>query len=232
MTVVKICGITEEEHALYALEAGADLLGFVFAPSRRQLSADAAARIIEVCRRLFPPKQRPWQAVGVFANQPMELVLATSKQCRLDVVQLSGREPADYCARVPLPVFKAVHVPETTATALCAPLGLVGGTTLLRSTLRLLKEDYAATRLVLDSGGTGQWGGSGKPFPWESVGDAARDCLVAGGLNPENVAEAIAVMRPWGVDTSSGVETNGRKDPHMIRRFINAVRRCDTYASH
>lgn len=276
MTVVKICGITEVEHALSALEAGADLLGFVLAPSRRRSSPERVATMVDRCRRSFPPQQRPWQAVGVFANQPLEFVLEAAAQCSLDIVQLSGQEAPEYCRRVHLPVFRAVHVPDLVlspepagarapvpgapgdpeagfpASEILEGRATVGAEVLpderrpspssdsrtpragkglelagLEGALRLLRERCGAARLLLDSGSGGRWGGTGRPFPWASIGPAARDCLVAGGLTPGNVARAMAVLRPWGVDVSSGVESDGRKDPDLIRRFIIEVRRAD-----
>ena len=269
MTAVKICGITEVDHALAALEAGADLLGFVLAPSRRRSSPERVASMVDRCRRSFPPGQRPWQAVGVFANQPLEFVLEAAASCSLDIVQLSGQEAPEYCRRVPLPLFRAVHVadlllsfepagpsgdPEAGAPAreapecrpavegevpfdVGAPSSLDGPRSsgarqrleppVLEATLRRLGERYGAARLLLDSGGGGRWGGTGRPFAWSSIGPAAHDCLVAGGLTPRNVARAMAILRPWGVDVSSGVERDGRKDPDLIRRFIMEVRRAD-----
>ncbi len=220
MTVVKICGITELDHAIHALEAGVDLLGFVFAPSRRQIAPEGAERIVRECRRLFLPELRGWRAVGVFANQPLDFVLEAVSRVGLDVVQLSGRETPEYCHRLALPLFKTVHVPELARCSVGNDLGAV---------LLDLKASYRATRLLLDSGGSGRWGGTGTPFRWDDVGDAARDCLVAGGLNPSNVARAVALMRPWGVDVSSGVETDGKKNPDLISRFVLEVRRCDAH---
>ena len=220
MTVVKICGITQLDLAIHALEVGANLLGFVFAPSRRQVAPEGAERIIRVCRRLFPPGQCGWRAVGVFANQPLCFVRETVSRAGLDIVQLSGLETPEYCYRLALPIFKAVHVPEL---ARCSAGGDIA------SVLLGLKASYGAARLLLDSGGSGRWGGTGTPFRWDAIGDAARDCLVAGGLDPSNVARAVALLRPWGVDVSSGVETDGKKDPALISRFVLEVRRCDAH---
>ncbi len=250
VTVVKICGITELEQACWALEAGAELLGFVLAPSRRQLPVQAAAEVVLQCRRRFPPQQRPWQALGVFANQPLPFVQRAAVDARLDCVQLSGQEPPEYCRQLSLPLFKAIHLPAI-APAGCkavgagscrrpdrerepAPTGPSPALSPRHSALRTEPElrplsaayledarrEYGATRLLLDSGGTGRWGGTGTAFSWDEVGEAARDCLVAGGLNPANVAAAVASMRPWGVDVSSGVERDGKKDPELIRSFV------------
>lgn len=241
MTVVKICGITTLEQALQALESGADQLGFVMAPSRRQLAPEIAAGIIQGARRRFPPAQHPWLAVGVFANQPLSFIVAAAAICELDIVQLSGEEPAEYCRGVPCPIYKAFHLPRAAirkeidrgevgivpqADELNRPLGRGG----LDEKLRALRDSTRATRVLLDTGGAGRWGGTGEPFQWDLVGTIAGECLVAGGLTPENVAKAVAITRPWGVDVSSGVERDGRKDPDLIRAFITEVRMRDEVA--
>jgi phosphoribosylanthranilate isomerase len=110
MTVVKICGVMDRETALVALEAGADMLGFVLAPSRRQLSPEAAAEIVHEARRLVPPAERPWLAVGVFANQPLEFVRSAAALAALDVVQLSGQEDPEYSRALNTTVYKTLHL--------------------------------------------------------------------------------------------------------------------------
>ena len=224
MTLVKICGITEMDHALAALEAGADMLGFVFAPSRRQIAPNVAAEMIKRCRDSYPPDKRGWLAVGVFADQPLSHAEDTASTCGLDVVQLSGAETLDGTVSMALPVFRAVHLSGMDHTV--NPADPVES---LTKVLRTLRAHHPASRLLLDSGGSGVWGGTGQTFDWHSIGPAARDCIVAGGLNPSNVGAAIAVLHPWAVDVSSGVETEGRKDPELIRRFIAAVRRTDNH---
>ena len=244
MTVVKICGVMDTETALVALEAGADMLGFVLAPSRRQLSPDTVAEIAGEARRRFPPGERPWLAVGVFANQPLELVAAAVALAGLDVVQLSGQEEPEYCGQLKTPLFKALHLgtgaegrPTTKTPDTQSPTKDLRDAS-CSSCLRVsvphvagFRQRYGAERVLLDSGGAGAWGGTGRRFGWEQIGRAARDCLVAGGLSPANVGEAIALLRPWGVDVSSGVETGGRKDPALIRSFISEVRRSDSHGS-
>ncbi|MHB0870974.1 MAG: phosphoribosylanthranilate isomerase, partial [Chloroflexota bacterium] len=199
---------------------GPHLLGFVFAPSRRRLPPEVAAEIAGRCRLLFPPRERQWAAVGVFANQPLESVADASTRAGLDYVQLSGEESPDYCRRLGLPLYRAVQVGNPAGVL----TGSGGGAAGLRDALDRLRIEHGATRLLLDSGGGGRWGGTGIPFRWEQVGDAARDCLVAGGLNPENVARAVATLRPWGVDVSSGVERDGKKDLTLIREFVRNAR--------
>jgi len=226
MTLVKICGITEIDHAVAALEAGADMLGFVFAPSRRQIAPAVATEIIQRLRNRFPRESRTWLAVGVFAGQPLAFVESTAALCGLDVVQLSGEEPLESSLKLALPVFKTVHLSglERSANPVCLRESIA-------EAARTLKEaQHPGSRLLLDCGGSGRWGGTGRSFDWQAVGQAARDCIVAGGLNPSNVGAAIAVMHPWAVDVSSGVETDGRKDLDLIRRFVSAVRRTDNHA--
>ncbi len=222
MTRVKICGITNVEHARCALEAGADMLGFVFAPSRRRISQADCAEIVARCLEGFPKEQRDWLAVGVFVNQPLLDVVEAADVCGLDAIQLSGDESLDYCRQMPRPLFRVVHMPSLLAVP--GPAGAEGR-------LRELRAESAAARLLLDAGGPGQWGGTGASFDWGLLGEAARDCIAAGGLNPTNVDEAISTMRPWAVDVSTGVESAGRKDPILIQHFIAEVRRSDEHAT-
>lgn len=224
MTLVKICGITEIDHATAALEAGADMLGFVFAPSRRQVAPDVARKIIRRCRDLYPHDRQEWLAVGVFAGPFLSFVQDAAAICGLDAVQLSGEEPLDFGLKLSLPVFKVIHVSSTEP-----PASAVRFAESLNETLRALRARHPASRLLLDSAGRGVWGGTGRSFDWRLVGQTAHDCIVAGGLDPSNVGSAISTMRPWAVDVSSGVETDGRKDPDLIRRFISAARRTDKH---
>ena len=215
MTHVKICSIQELEHALAAAEAGADYVGFNFVPGvRRRLSEEKAQRMIQAYR-----EQRGHdgpQLVGVFADQPLDEVNRILDACDLDMAQLSGEEPVDYCLNVTRPVIKAVHVP------LDQPL---------RQVVRTL--DYALTRLeaanilpLLDPDVGGSHGGTGTTFDWTIARDLGpmHQFLLAGGLSPDNVAQAVRDGRPWGVDVSSGVETDGMKDPEKIRAFVSNVR--------
>ena len=204
MTRVKICGITSGEDAAAAAAAGADALGFIFVPGTpRHLSPDAAAAIIA----LLPPFVTP---VGVFLDQPAEEILAVVSRCGLQAVQLHGDEPAALARRIPVPVLKAVRVRDA------ASLEAV--------------EGYPARAFLLDAYVEGQPGGTGVAFPWElAVGLARRvPILLAGGLSPGNVAEAVRRVRPYGVDVGSGVErAPGRKDPRKIEEFIAHVRSAD-----
>jgi phosphoribosylanthranilate isomerase len=210
MTVVKICGITDLEHGLAAIDAGATYLGFVFyPPSSRLIDPLAAADLITALRRARPAG---WQAVGVFVNEPLELVELIRRVCGLDIVQLNGDENQSYVQSVDAPVFKSVRY---------GTVGEAGG----------LRVTTGADRVLLDANVVGQYGGTGVTYDWSGVREVVADGFLAGGLTPENVAAAIEAARPWGVDVSSGVEREGVKDPDLIREFIAAVRTADTVAS-
>lgn len=252
MTVVKVCGITRADQAFWALEAGATMLGFVMAPSRRQIHPSQVAEILSLCHRLFPRTQLAWQAVGVFANQPPQLVQQIIEEAGVDLAQLSGSEPPSYCRRLQVPVLKTIHLPPAATLpgpAEVAAVEMVAAETdrptlpgsaqlsrLAPSTasirwsaawLETVRLRYGAWRLLLDTGTSRRWGGTGRSFRWDQVGKAARDCMVAGGLSPKNVLDAIALMHPWGVDVSSGVEKDGTKDRDLIRSFVRQVKGVD-----
>jgi len=197
---VKICGITRVEDALLAVRLGADALGFNFWPeSKRYVSPSAASAIVA----RLPPFVT---SVGVFVNQPEAELRAIAAESGVQVFQLHGDEPPDLCSRLPLPVIKAIAVDE------------------VRTLSRLLS--YEVSAFLLDTPSRG-FGGSGVPFDWslaEGVSEAA-PVVLAGGLTPENVAEAIRAVRPYAVDVASGVESApGVKDPARLARFIAAAR--------
>ncbi|HET8733919.1 MAG TPA: phosphoribosylanthranilate isomerase [Anaeromyxobacteraceae bacterium] len=196
----KVCGITRLEDALAAARLGADALGFNFWPGSKRFVTPAAAR--EIIRRL-PPLVTP---VGVFVNQPEDELRAVAAETGIQVLQLHGDEPPELCARLPLPVWKAVAVDRLGALS------------------RLLS--YEVQAFVLDTPSRG-FGGSGRPFDWslaEGVSEAT-PIVLAGGLTPENVADAIRAVRPWAVDVASGVESSpGVKDADRMARFLAAVR--------
>ena len=205
MVRVKICGIRRVEDALAAIACGADFIGIVLAPSRRRVPLEVARDILATCRREAPGS---WAAVGVFADMPLEEVRRAVEVCGFDVVQLCGGEDRDYCLSVGRPVFRAVHIPVDSGVRVV--VGRPG--------------EYGAERLVLDARVPGLYGGTGVRFPWEFARAFAEGNLVAGGLTPENVGEAVRTLGPWGVDVSSGVERDGWKDPHLMRAFVEAAR--------
>lgn len=214
MTRVKICGITEESHALAAVEAGADFIGLVFAPSSRRITPAKAYEIASAVKK----NSHTTKVVGIFVNAPQSMVSKVADFCGLDWIQLSGDESWEYCRDVIKPIIKAIPVEQQSPEEIYAKLS--AGSKLL-STQRFIT--------LLDSQANGKYGGTGLTFDWEIAQQVARrfPVIIAGGLNSENVAPAIELVAPWGVDVSSGVEVDGIKSPAKIRAFIEAVRRAD-----
>jgi len=204
VTRVKICGITSAEDAAAAVDAGADALGFVFVPGTpRYVAPDAAAEILAA----MPPLVA---TVGVFVDRPLEEVLGIVSALGLHAVQLHGQEPAAYSRRMPVPVIRALRVRDA-------------------ESLRPL-ETYPAHAFLLDAYVEGRPGGTGTPIPLDLALQAKgrRPVILSGGLRPDTVAPAIRLVRPYGVDVSSGVEaTPGRKDHRKVREFIVNVRQAD-----
>ena len=157
--------------------------------------------------------------VGVFANTPVGEVNRIARTCQLDWVQLSGHESWDYCRDIEWPIIKAAHVMvgQTAAAVLDE----------IEAGYRLLSK--ARLICLLDSAVGGAYGGTGQTFNWQVAREvtARFSVIVAGGLTPANVGQLVKEAHPWGVDVSSGVETNGRKDNTKIRAFIEAVRKLD-----
>jgi phosphoribosylanthranilate isomerase len=205
MTLVKICGILDADIARAAVAAGADALGFVFAPGRRRIAPEAARSII---RQLSPEVM----TVGVFVDADPEHVRQIADYCGLGVLQFHGRESPDYCQRFKLPVIKALRVGSTAANTVVDELDQA--------------DDYQVWALLLDTLVPGRAGGTGRTFDWNllTIRTFSRPLILAGGLHPGNVQRAIATVRPYGVDVSSGVETGGCKDPAKIKSFIDQVK--------
>ncbi|HVI75328.1 MAG TPA: phosphoribosylanthranilate isomerase [Anaeromyxobacteraceae bacterium] len=196
---VKICGITRLEDALLAASFGADALGFNLWPgSKRHVDPDAARAIVD----RLPPFVTP---VGVFVDQPPTTVLALAAQAGVQVVQLHGDESWEDVNGYPIPAVKAVRL---------------AGPESLRDLHR-----YRVRGLLLDAPSQG-FGGSGTTCDWGLARQVAErfPVVLAGGLTPENVGEAIRAVRPWAVDVASGVESApGVKDPDKLRRFIESA---------
>jgi len=214
---VKICGITDVYHAQAAIEAGADFIGVVFAPSPRQVTYEKAREIVAAVKT----QKHDFSVVGVFANMSVATVNAAASFCGLDCVQLSGNETWQYCQQIEKPMIKAIHISHNWR-----------GEELL-----LHLENYhrvlgsKSPIYLLDTFAEHQYGGTGKTFAWEIASHAAAKfpLVIAGGLHPGNVSQVIASLRPWGVDVSSGVETNGVKSVRKIRAFVRAVRSTQQY---
>ena len=202
---IKICGITNLEDAQVAVEAGADALGFVFCASSPRCVAPKA--VAAITRHLPGRVLR----VGVFVDAAPTTILQTVSACRLDAVQLHGDESPEFCdALAPFPVWKAFRVRNRDVL----------------QQLAAYREMTAAW--LLDGYVEGQPGGAGATFNWDLAIEAkqlAHPIVLAGGLTPENVTEAVRLVRPAAVDVSSGVESApGRKDPDKVRALIAAVR--------
>lgn len=215
MTKVKICGIREKEHALAAAEAGSHFIGMVFAPSPRRIEPEQAEEIANIIKG----HGAAISLVGVFVNMPARQVNMVAGSYHLDWVQLSGDEPWDYCRFIAKPVIKAIGIKQgQSAEEILSELET--GERILSSQQHLY---------LLDSRVEGKYGGTGTTLDWELVRKIAErfPIVLAGGLTPENVAQAIEEVAPWGVDVSSGVETNGVKDIAKIKAFIEAVRKAD-----
>jgi phosphoribosylanthranilate isomerase len=204
MTRVKICGITSAEDAAAAVDAGADALGLVFVPGTpRHVAPDLAAGILVA----VPPLVA---TVGVFVDHPLEEVLRIVSVLGLHAVQLHGQEPAAYSRRIPVPVIRAVRVRDA-------------------ASLRSL-ETYPAHAFLLDAYVEGLPGGTGTPISLDLARQAKgrKPVILSGGLRPETVSQAVRLVRPYGVDVSSGVEASpGRKDHAKVREFIVNVRQAD-----
>ncbi len=204
---IKFCGITSLEDARAAIEAGADYLGFNFyPPSPRSISPEACAEITAILGREYPQIQ----LVGVFVNMPVEQVRAIMAGCSLRMAQFHGDEAPGMLAALGGRAFKAFRG---------VPVNVSG---------------YArgeAPALLIDASVVGTYGGTGVTADWAAAEKLARQfpLLLAGGLTAENVAAAIERVRPWGVDTASGVESApGKKDAAKMKAFVEQVRRTES----
>jgi phosphoribosylanthranilate isomerase len=201
MVRVKICGITNLEDALAAVKWGADALGFVFAPSPRQVTVEQVANIVAglppfVCK------------VGVFVDSELQEIKETMRVCNLNLAQLHGSESPDFCEALFPQVIKSFRVES-------------------ESILALLPR-YKASAYLLDSYDATLKGGTGQSFDWGIAKKATYygPIILSGGLTPANVRQAIAQVQPYAVDVSSGVESKpGKKDHDKLRAFLEAAKR-------
>jgi phosphoribosylanthranilate isomerase len=220
MAIVKVCGMRELSHMVAATEAGVDMLGMVFVPAvRRYIEPDAAQELVAA----FREQGHAPQLVGLFADQPVEEVNEVASRLGLDMVQLCGYEPVGYWAKVNIPILKVVHVASVPAESQTAR-----GIVMKDVHFRLQKVSKAGHIAVLDRKSDAQPGGLGETFDWSiarEMADRGHNFLLAGGLAPENVGDAIESTHPYGVDVSSGVESDGVKDIAKIQAFIAAAKR-------
>ena len=193
---IKICGLTREEDIRIVNDVRPDYVGFVFAGNKRKVDEAQAARLRQLLDENIP-------AVGVFVDAPIEQIYRLVKAKTVQLVQLHGNEDEDYITALNescnVPVIKAFSV-QTKADIEKA-------------------RESSVSWVLLDNGK----GGTGERFPWELLPSLHRPFFLAGGLSPENVREA-ATYRPYALDVSSGVETNGKKDKEKIKRFVTYVR--------
>lgn len=197
---VKICGITDVEMAKTVAQAGADFIGFVFAASKRQISAEAASKIAAE----LPSEIKK---VGVFVNEDKEKICQIAETVGLDYIQLHGDEPATFADSLPYPVIKAFSIDHVKDEILQA---------------------YPCDYLLIDSPPSTYRGGSGTAFNWETLKKykiPMEKLILAGGLSIGNVEDAKRNVKPAGVDVSSGVETAGVKDPEKIKKFISLAKK-------
>lgn len=209
-TRVKICGITRPQDLQAAVEAGADALGFVFAArSRRVLEPEQAAALVAEVPAFV-------SRVGLFMDQEAAEVARILDRVALNLLQFHGSEDVAYCRQFGLPYMKALGMAAWAGPGV-ANVGLA---------LQQAAQEFSdAAALLLDSHGSGEEGGTGRRFDWALVPRLNRPVVLAGGLTPDNVREAVRQVRPWAVDVSSGVEdAPGVKNAHKMQLFISEAK--------
>jgi len=199
---VKICGLTRNSDVAAAVHYGADALGFVFVPASKRCI------VTELAAGLCQPVPAFVARVGLFQDQPAEAIWQVLQQVPLSLLQFHGREDAAFCRQFGRPYIKSVSLDTGAA-------------------ISEMEQDYPdAAGILVDSHAPGGLGGTGKTVDWNRVSPGQRPLILAGGLNPQNVAAAIQLTRPWAVDVSSGVEVSpGIKDVEAIKRFISEAKR-------
>ncbi len=220
MTWIKICGTTSLGDANLAIAAGADALGFIVAASPRQIQQETAAAIVAALPAGI-------EKIGVIVNESPESAARLAQNVGFSGIQLQGDEPADK-----LRAYRSALAPRKIIKTLQAQQLLAGGEDYLYQYLRV--REFFDT-ILIDAGVPGQRGGTGARFDWSAVLPLVariKECMpviIAGGLTPENVAEAVQRFAPWGVDVVSGVESEpGKKDEARLHNFMEAVRRADS----
>jgi len=203
MVKIKICGITNSEDAHLAVDLGVDVLGFVFAPSARQVTPERVRSIIET----LPPFVG---TVGVFVDTPEADVREIVEFCGLTMIQFHGNESPEFCRRFMPKAIKAFRLKDA------------------ESLLSIGAYEGHVRAILLDTYQKGMAGGTGKTFPWELAVKAKTSALpviLSGGLSPSNVGQAVATVRPYAVDVNSGVEERpGKKDPVLLKQLMAAIK--------
>lgn len=203
---IKICGVTSVEDALVVEAAGADAVGLNFSrASPRYLELDQAARIVRAL-------QGEMEVVGVFVDSSLDEIRRVVDEVGLDTVQLHGNESGEFLeeVRAQVPAYKALRIGDAADVALA--------------------RTYGGERILTDAKVKGAMGGTGHTFDWSLISGltAERQLILAGGLRPDNVAESVRRVRPYGIDTASGVEdAPRRKNPTKVVEFVQAARRVD-----
>jgi phosphoribosylanthranilate isomerase len=212
---IKICGVRTYDQAMAIIEAGADIIGFNFYPkSPRYISPGEALKVAVRLQTTLREEMARVTLVGVFVNANPEYVHTLTGDCLLDRIQLSGDEPPGDLEILGERAYKVLRPPDeqTLADAVC-----------------MYPKRVLAPAWMIDTYHPGQYGGTGKPADWEMIRRFAErePIILAGGLRVENVAEAIRLVRPWGVDVASGVESApGVKDLEKVKAFVRAVQEC------
>jgi len=213
MVRVKFCGFTNLEDAIAAIELGADLLGFNFyRASPRGISPADCRTIVQGLGGALARVGRPVRLVGVFVNHPPQEVRAILEHCGLHLAQLSGDEPAEDLQHIGPAAFKAVRLARGAS---------------LEQAIANLPPRQGEPAFLIDAAVPGHYGGTGHMTDWRQARLAARyfPLLLAGGLTPENAADAAATVQPWGLDVASGIENApGKKDSRKMAAFVAAVK--------
>ncbi len=200
MVKIKVCGITNIEDALLALSLGVDAVGFVFAESERRITPVNAKKIIDELPQSI-------LKVGVFVDEEEKRTREILKLCRLDMLQFHGDESPSHILRFRERVIKSFRIED-------------------EDSLKAI-PNYKASAYLLDTYSSEVYGGTGEVFNWDLAVEAKKfgPIILSGGLNPDNVVEAIKKVKPWAVDVSSGVESSpGKKDPQKLEEFVKKVR--------
>ncbi|WP_010273830.1 phosphoribosylanthranilate isomerase [Paenibacillus senegalensis] len=223
-TAIKICGLQTEQVIRDIQSLPITYIGLVFAPSRRQVTAQQAAKLIRAVKE-SPEPLRP-KAAGVFVNPTLELLEQTMEEAQLDVIQLHGQESPAFCTQVQqrfgVDIFKAISFSAASACSASEPVR--------PAAWQVAEYGNSVSALLLDTHDPVHGGGSGKTFSWEVIPEfyeqahqAGMKLFIAGGLNPENVSRLLDTYDLDGVDISSGVETDGVKDVNKIKQFVRRV---------